>query len=531
MVPHRNGALKDILNYVWAAPKLSANGDVINYIPVIDFNKRKILEGEGLFEKYVEYIRNACVLREIELDRLSLEQRRLVRLVVIFDLHGCSMSSLYQPAFDKRFEEDVSKFQQAMFAETIAFVHVINAPYFVTKFFNFIKGIIPARFLAKFQLQNENGSDNHEFLQDVGGLAQLEQLLLTRKGCTEEMDNELAGEHTIQAGQVFEKVIEIAPGQRIFWNFRVISGRDRLLGVSDVEFSVVGYWYGSHEAVSKPIATDLAEASTEASACGNEKEDAPEDGNVLHAPVMVAASDDLTEGYFDAVEEGIVLIRWSNHHSWTRRKNIWYSLEIGPVVTLDRGPESGLGESSDGKKKKSSKKEKSSSTLLSVAGTTDLLASLLAKTHPKRCLSKELIDLIQQPEVGMLIAQAADKCQRSIAREQRNRQKLHTELKAMEENLIQVEDLSPRILADCRRELDWSSQFECQANGDTEPQAGAGSEEILEINELEALQTELQNVISAEKTKTKDHKKRIELLWDELKSYSSIRESAPESTE
>ena len=38
----------------------------------------------------------------------------MVKLIIVMDFSGCTLSDLYVPAFDQRYEQDVSRFQQAM---------------------------------------------------------------------------------------------------------------------------------------------------------------------------------------------------------------------------------------------------------------------------------------------------------------------------------------------------------------------------------------------------------------------------------
>eukprot|EP00747_Dinoflagellata_sp_TGD_P051232 gnl/TRDRNA2_/TRDRNA2_147223_c0_seq1.p1 gnl/TRDRNA2_/TRDRNA2_147223_c0~~gnl/TRDRNA2_/TRDRNA2_147223_c0_seq1.p1 ORF type:complete len:721 (+),score=105.47 gnl/TRDRNA2_/TRDRNA2_147223_c0_seq1:14-2176(+) len=305
LIPHYDECFK-YCRSVPFAPQLTPRGDLVNYIPLVDTRKQDILENVE-WDHFVQYVRYGMVMRCILSDRLSRSQNRLVKTVVIWDLYGTSLSQLKVQEFDEKFKESIEQFMTSVAIELLATNYVINVPWFVVRFYNWLKVFIPDRLSRKLHLMTGDGAHDVEFVQAIGGAAQLQYLLGTRVGDHAAEEDESAGELIVKVGGTVEKLRGVRAGEVISWTFKVVHGSAAaLLGMPDVEFSVGACWLPSGDtATPEPV---TAEA--------------------ILPPQRYSARVGTVEGSCKAERDGMVTLKWSNHYSYTRSKTIQYTIGV-----------------------------------------------------------------------------------------------------------------------------------------------------------------------------------------------------------
>jgi len=197
---------------IYAAPKLSSKGDIVTYVPMVDINKPAIIENIS-WDCFVQYMRSATILHVLDCDRLSEAQGRVVKVVMVVDLAGVSMTSLSNSKFDEVYDRDIARFQEELCAENMGNIYIVNAPWWVVKLFNLFSRFIPEKLTRKFYFVDGDGTADEDFLELIGGIACLQQMFSTRVGSSTD-PNDVEGEHDISAGRVYERIIDAKPGQK-----------------------------------------------------------------------------------------------------------------------------------------------------------------------------------------------------------------------------------------------------------------------------------------------------------------------------
>mmetsp|Transcript_44991 Transcript_44991/g.101241 ORF Transcript_44991/g.101241 Transcript_44991/m.101241 type:complete len:774 (-) Transcript_44991:75-2396(-) len=180
MLPYYD-EVKDYSQSIYTCDKPSPEGDVITYMPMIDQDKRGALVGLE-WDHYVKYQRSAVVLRCLEIDRLSRKQKRLVKVILLCDLDGCSLDSLSFGAFDRPNERDVNKFAESIMCEAVDKFYIINAPWALSTLFNMVKVFLPEKLSRKSVFVSGDCLRDAEFVEQVGGEEQVKKLLDSRVG-------------------------------------------------------------------------------------------------------------------------------------------------------------------------------------------------------------------------------------------------------------------------------------------------------------------------------------------------------------
>lgn len=321
MLPHA-GEVSRYIRAIFTAPETTPDGDPVNYIPLVLFDKRAIYT-KMKWHHFVRYMHGATVLRIIECERLTVVQKRAVKVVTVIDLAGCGFSELVCPKFDLAYSRDVASFQTEVAAEIFGPIYVLNTPKFVMDLYWVLFRVLPERFRKKMRLVQGNGLEDPDFVRLVGGEAQLRALLAFR----EEVQAGEAAEDAPTCEEVriarrgcCEVSLDVREGQRVRWSFEVLPGAgDALLGVSDVLFGVRGLWTGeSKEAPEAPeeryqrLFRLLREARPE----------------VVLAQSRVAASAGKVSGSCLADRPGVVTLAWGNGHSLARSKAVRYEVKV-----------------------------------------------------------------------------------------------------------------------------------------------------------------------------------------------------------
>jgi len=173
--------VQQYFRFTFRAPKCSAEGDLVQYMPFIDQDKYGILEGLD-WDYWVRFSRSCIVLLCLILEQMSCTQRRMVKCVIVVDLADCGMDNILCSTFDHANDRDVSKMLEEVASEIISEVYVVNAPWTVTTLFNTFKIFIPSKFSAKFTFPSGDGLQDPRFVDRAGGKEQLQHLYSSRVG-------------------------------------------------------------------------------------------------------------------------------------------------------------------------------------------------------------------------------------------------------------------------------------------------------------------------------------------------------------
>lgn len=194
ILPHYD-TVKDFFNAELCAPKLSSDGDMIMYLPLVDLDRDGILQHLD-WDHWVKFSRASTILQCAALDRISRGCSKVVKLVLIVDMEGLSLEGAIHRTFARAHRRDVvDSFQQKVAAEIVTSVHVINVPWTIANLFSLCKTFLPAKFLQKFKVLSGDSLQDASFVKQCGGEEQLSSLLSSRKG--------LVSHHTHDSQQLF----------------------------------------------------------------------------------------------------------------------------------------------------------------------------------------------------------------------------------------------------------------------------------------------------------------------------------------
>jgi len=175
------GEVHQFMDHRFSAPKLSPDGDIISYLPMIDQDKLGVLAGLD-WDEFVKFNRGQLVLRYLELNRLSHLQGRMVQVILVVDLSGSTMDSMFVSAYDSLQGRDINKFAEAMGCEIIRKVYVTNAPWAIATLYSLAKAVMPEGLSRKMVITSGDGLRDTEFVEMVGGEEQLKALYASRRG-------------------------------------------------------------------------------------------------------------------------------------------------------------------------------------------------------------------------------------------------------------------------------------------------------------------------------------------------------------
>ena len=180
MLPHHD-SVKDFYNVQLCAPKLSPDGDIIVYLPLVDLDRNGILEHMD-WDHWVTFSRASTILHCVLLDKLSRESQRMARIILVVDLEGLPLEAVVHRTFARAHRRDVvDSFQQRVAAEVVAQVYVVNVPWTLANLFTLCKTFLPAKFLQKCRVLS-NALNDKDFVKHCGGQEQMTDLLASRKG-------------------------------------------------------------------------------------------------------------------------------------------------------------------------------------------------------------------------------------------------------------------------------------------------------------------------------------------------------------
>ena len=280
----------------------SREGHVYCYIPIGRQDSRAMWSEPGGFEKYFRFCVEEWVARDLQLTRLSRERGRLIKLILIIDLAGLSLtSSQVTHKAKKRFDKDWQAILETK-PENTARWYFINTPWFGRKMFQALGKItFPANTLRKIELF---GSDYRDALVGRVDLKVLSTLIRAEGGGDGGGGGDnggggapLSGEIELKAGSAREIMVETDSSKHsaVQWSVRALT--------RDIGFCVRRYGGGGDN--------DAVEAS------------------VLRPLQIVQSSEGQVYGRISCQEgAGLLIFELSNKHSWMRGNRVEYAIEV-----------------------------------------------------------------------------------------------------------------------------------------------------------------------------------------------------------
>lgn len=305
----------------------SKEGHVYCYIPIGRQDSRPIWSDVG-FEKYFEFLIHEWVCRDLQLTRLSHKHGRLIKLILIIDLAGLSLtSSQVTHGAKKKFDKTWQAILETK-PENTARWYFINTPWFGRKMFQALGKItFPENTLKKIELF---GTDYREALAGRVDLRLLSTLIQAGGGSHCDLMGDTLGveakgvdrviDKHIKAGEVKEVVFEIDPSRHkaVRWKVRAL---DR-----DIGFRVQAYSRSSEGGAGGRLGSNAVVGSALE---GSDRERSGLRSTVLLPQRMIRSTDGNVTGEIPCQQSvGLLLFEFSNKHSWLRGNRVQYSLEI-----------------------------------------------------------------------------------------------------------------------------------------------------------------------------------------------------------
>ena len=316
------------------------HGHIYCYVPIGEQDTWELEKGLG-FEKYKEFCLHEWVARDIQMNTLSHQHNRLIKLILIIDLGGLSLtSSQVRHGAKKQFDKEWQALLETK-PENTARWYFINVPWFGVKMYNtFGKVTFPANTLRKTSLY---GTDYRQQLLGQIDLSTLQTLIISKRrkslkgksGAEEDNANEevpLIDETVLKAGSAKEILIEVTKDMVLIkWK---LTATVRDITFSGVFYRTSMYTEGTEEAGERKN----GDGSTSTS--GGTQED------VVVKECLISSKDGEIVGEYDVAKEtGLIVFELSNKHSWMRQNGVKYEIEI--VMNKDvedehKGGEDGL---------------------------------------------------------------------------------------------------------------------------------------------------------------------------------------------
>lgn len=195
-----------------------------------------------------------CELREDHLDRRSLENRSLCKVIQVRDLAGLSISKIMRDTSTMRRLGEVLKVVNLAYPETLQKLIVINAPAGFNLFWAAVQPMLNARIRSKFYFAGANFAEE---LHAIGGTGVLEGLARARQHRWKDPRGSLK----VMAGETEYACSRALPGEEIRWKLAVGPEGDALTftqqffedggkATASQTQSVSGLCSGSHHATS-----------------------------------------------------------------------------------------------------------------------------------------------------------------------------------------------------------------------------------------------------------------------------------------
>lgn len=322
------------INVLWNAQRLTPKGDVICYSALSNYSAHKIVE-EDLLGEVMNFELTNMLSRDLHLDHLSRMQNRIAKVVWIVDFTGASWSQLFSWRLIKHYSDNITPIQIALTIEHIQATVIVNSPRWHKSMWEKLKGLCPENTQRRIVFLGPEWTTDPTLLHYVGA-DQLASLIATRQCGAEVAGDENSGTAAIVAGRVFERIFQATPGQLYAWTFKVEAGA-LIMDSSDIEFSVIMM-------ADSAVDEALMEDSGEDKAVGDNQRKSKQQLWKQHTkesafnaacqepfvcrPQKVTDRDGSVSGEYDVTTPGMLIIRWSNSHSWVRARSVQFHITM-----------------------------------------------------------------------------------------------------------------------------------------------------------------------------------------------------------
>lgn len=293
----------DHARFIWNAERLTPRGDVICYLPLSDFSVQGLVEN-GLFDDRRDYGTADVLLRDLHLDHMSRQQGRLAKVVWVIDFTGASLVQLVSPSMMRYEKEHCFPIVEALSVEIVHMTILANAPRWARSMWDRVfLPFMPEHFARRVVFLGSDWTTDRLLLRYVG-VDQVATFVASRLHKGDGAGEENSGTRAIEAGSSFERVFQAKPGQCYSWSFEVESGGfgDRVAGVPDIEFSVVMVVDGEGEEFGEQV--------------------------FVRSQEKFGSDSGQITGSYDVEKAGMLIVRWSNTHSWLRGKTIKFEVAV-----------------------------------------------------------------------------------------------------------------------------------------------------------------------------------------------------------
>jgi hypothetical protein len=291
-------------------------GHVLCYIPIGAQDTYKLEKSPG-FDTYLNFCLHEWIARDIQLTKLSIKHNRLIKLILIIDLGGLSLtSSQVTHSKKKQFDKDWQKILETK-PENTARWYFINVPWFGVKMYNtFGKMTFPTNTIKKISLF---GSDFRQQLLKHIDISTLTTLIKSQtrrasiKG-NEEDDKEipLSDNCLLKAGEHLELLVEITSNvEKVKWSVNAT--------VRDVKFGCKFY---------RTSAGPISGSSNNGETKNQEENGTQEDVIVNEYLIHSKAGEVIGEHIIKNNSTGLMIFSFSNKQSWMRSNGVDYRIEV-----------------------------------------------------------------------------------------------------------------------------------------------------------------------------------------------------------
>ena len=269
-------------------------------------------------EMYFEHQLEDLVLRQLQVDRLTRKHQRLIKQCVIVDCKGIGSTNLMDSiwnAWDKEFNVQI---RQTTHVEYVGRIFVLNIGWMARSVYTAGKYAIPARTRNRIFLY---GTDYRTSVLKFISTRTLQTLLTFRKNKvengedgTENSDTTIVQENQVDiaAGSDIEKVISLnGVSKLISWKFNVLS--------RDIKFSVWLYTEGNDDSTGETKEKNV------------DGDGVNEICIVEELTIQKSTIETIGEYKVDNNCQGLLILRWSNKHSWMRTNQIKYEYSVVDV--------------------------------------------------------------------------------------------------------------------------------------------------------------------------------------------------------
>lgn len=277
-------------------------------------------------DRFKTYIKCVSEMRAVTADRLSREEKRLIKMVRVLDCEGVSPWGT-DPEVFKMFRDFFFAFMKATSIEMVHRLYVVNCAWFAIKMYGFFSGMMPARMKSRSTPLGADFMSHDELTRYIPG-DKLARLSATRSTDGDDGTTLQGSNRMLFAGGSMNKSVPAKAGQTVSWSFSMglpsaAEASPRAgAGVADSGLAAMrGFAGAALDRVSGEVSdvffgVSLWSESDGGSANG---EDVAKE-KVLVAPAKVDAGSGVVEGSVQAPFAGTVVLRWDNSESWVRAK-------------------------------------------------------------------------------------------------------------------------------------------------------------------------------------------------------------------